>query len=197
MKRLIRCLGSDERGATIIEFALIAPTFLLMLIGSFDVAYQVYLRATLSGAVQAAARASALESGPSSLEAIDKKVEEQVQSMAPNAVVEAKRKSYLSYNDIGRAEAFADENGNDICDNNESYEDENNNGKWDRDLGKSGVGGARDVVQYDVSVTYDQLFPLWKMVGGKQRVTITSTTVLKNQPYKQQEGNTAVARTCT
>ena len=39
------------------------------------------------------------------------------------------------------------------------YVDENGNGSWDADIGKSGNGGANDVVMYTVSVEYDPLFP--------------------------------------
>jgi len=196
VKRLLNLIRRDERGVTVIEFAVILPTFLLMLIGTFDIGYQVYLRATLSGAVQAAARASALEGGPSSIASIDNTVRKQVQSLAPEADITFNRKSYFSYNDVARAEAFADSNGNSVCDNNESYEDENGNSLWDKDVGKGGVGGARDVVQYNVNVTYDQLFPLWKLVGGSKRVTISSTTVFRNQPYDSQTKAESVTRTC-
>ena len=75
MTSLFRRLRGHEDGATIIEFAFILPTFLLMLLGTFDIAYQVFLRATLSGAVQAAARESALETGPTRLSVIDQRVE--------------------------------------------------------------------------------------------------------------------------
>ncbi|MBA4780653.1 TadE/TadG family type IV pilus assembly protein [Blastomonas sp.] len=54
MRRLgfIRRAGQDRRGVTVTEFGLIAPTFLLLLLGVFDLGFTVYARAILDGAVQ-------------------------------------------------------------------------------------------------------------------------------------------------
>ncbi len=194
---LRRCaLQRDERGTTMIEFAIIAPTFMLMLIGTFDLAHQVYVRAILDGAMQAAARASALETGPSSVAAIDAAVRSQVKNIAPAATVNFSRKSYFGYNDVKRAEALADQNGNGICDNNEAYEDENNNNRWDLDIGTAGAGNARDVVVYRVDVAYDHLFPLYKFVGASKNIQINNETLLKNQPFGRQGNKSIVSRTC-
>ncbi|WP_420605199.1 TadE/TadG family type IV pilus assembly protein [Novosphingopyxis sp.] len=197
MMRFRQLLAHDERGATIIEFAIIAPTFLLLLIGTFDLGHQVYLRAVLNGAIQQASRASALETGPSNIAAIDAEVSSQVKRIVPDGVVAFTRKSYFSYNDVKRAETLADANGNGTCDNNEAYEDENNNLKWDLDIGAAGAGNARDVVVYNVSVSYDQLFPLWALLGTSQRKTVSAETILKNQPYGKQGTKTIVSRTCS
>ncbi|MFY0080366.1 TadE family protein, partial [Acinetobacter baumannii] len=59
----IRRVGQDRRGVTVTEFGLIAPTFLMLLLGVFDLGYTVYARAILDGAVQKAGRDAALETG--------------------------------------------------------------------------------------------------------------------------------------
>ena len=73
MRRLgfIRRAGQDRRGVTVTEFGLIAPTFLLLLLGVFDLGFTVYARAILDGAVQKAGRDASLESGGSALDTID------------------------------------------------------------------------------------------------------------------------------
>lgn len=152
-------LKQDESGATIIEFALVSPVLLFMMMGSFDIGYGVYMRSVLDGAVQKAARDSALESGSSSLTTIDARVRETIQKVNKNAVVSFNRQSYHQYSDVDRPETFDDANGNGTCDNNELFGDENGNGDWDDDVGTSGVGGPKDVVYYTVTVAYDQLFP--------------------------------------
>ena len=190
-------LSRDERGATIVEFALIAPVFFLMLMGVFDIGYQVYISAALNGEIQKAARDSALETGSARLTVLDDAVKAQVRRLAPNAQIDISRTAYRGYKDVGRGEAFSDGNANGKCDNNEPYTDENDNSVWDASLGKEGIGGARDVVQYNIKVTYDQLFPLWKMLGSSQYRTIDSTTILKNQPYSDQGSAVSVARTCS
>ena len=54
MTRLKRqCLG-DEEGTSAVEFALIAPVFVLLLLGTIDIGGAIYDRFALSGAVSAA-----------------------------------------------------------------------------------------------------------------------------------------------
>lgn len=182
----LRRIGRNESGATIIEFALIAPTFFIMLMGVFDIGYAVYVKSVLSGAVQKAARDSALETGASALTTIDGEVERSVLNVAGHADVSFERKSYFEFTDVGRSEVYADDNGNGACDNNETFEDENSNGVWDADIGRAGVGGARDVVLYTVNVKYAQLFPLYEFLGRSQDRMLSSTSLLKNQPFGQQ-----------
>lgn len=196
MRRPAWTLRRSEEGATIIEFALIAPVLFLLIMGVFDMGHRVYVKVILDGAMEDAARHSTVEVSPTEIAKIDARMEAQILQIAPNAEVKVERFNFFSYNDIGQAELFDDKNGNGVCDANETYEDKNDNGRWDATLAKEGIGGARDVVEYHVSVSYDQLFPLWKMLGIDQRTTLSSQTVLKNEPYAKQATRTAVTRTC-
>ena len=64
------------------------------------------------------------------------------------------------------------------------WEDTNGNNSWDADRGSSGMGGADDIVRYQVSITYPRLVPIWKFLGTWGTTdTVTSNTVLRNQPY--------------
>jgi len=93
------------------------------------------------------------------------------------------RTSYASFSDVGRPEDFTDVNSDGACNNGEPYEDANGNGKWDADQGKSGQGGSRDAVLYEVQVTYPRPFPVMAIFGMSPNYTLTSRTVLRNQPY--------------
>ena len=42
-------IAADERGVTVVEFGIVAPALFLFLIGAFDVAHTLYMRATLEG----------------------------------------------------------------------------------------------------------------------------------------------------
>ncbi len=192
MIKLIRKsnLARDEGGATLVEFAMITPVFMLMLLGLFDLGYTVYIQSTLTGVVQHAARESALETGPAELAAIDQRVQEQIKKVSPNAVMTFDRTSYFDYNGVGQAEAFTDTNGNGSYDVGECFEDMNSNSNWDADIGADGIGGPNDIVLYTVTTSYDRVFPLWKMMGWEQENIIKATTVLKNQPYGDQSGIT-------
>ena len=56
MRRFLRQLAADCRGATIVEFAMITPALLLTLMGLFDMAHNMYTAQMLNGAIQQAAR---------------------------------------------------------------------------------------------------------------------------------------------
>lgn len=177
-------LRADENGATIVEFALLLPVLMVLLLGLFDMAYNLYSASVLQGAIQSAARDSTIEGAtPASLDA---KVEHAVHNVVPNATLQFERKSYTSFSDVGMAEDFSDLNGDTICNDGEPFEDVNGNKTWDSDRGNAGVGGARDAVLYTVDVSYPRAFPVGGFIGLSDEQSLSVSTVLRNQPYDDQ-----------
>lgn len=185
----------DQRGAYMIEFAMVMPTFLLLMMGSFDIGMQMYAKAVLSGAVEQAARLNTLETNSSSQSAVDQAVRDQVGRVARYGTLSFSRLNYQDFSGVGKPEDFTDSNGNGVRNAGECYQDVNGNSTWDADRGETGQGGANDVVLYRVNLTFDRLFPLWKMLGEPQQKTLTVSTTLRNQPYTNQN-STSVVR-CT
>jgi hypothetical protein len=194
LRSLPRLLG-QERGSAVTEFGLVAPFFLFLLLGMFDLAHMAYGRAVFEGAVERAARESSLETGDTA--AADQMVESIVGRVLPGVHIEAKRKSYFDFADIGRAENFSDTNDNDICDNGESYVDENQSGSWDADIGLSGNGGSGDVVMYTVTATYRPVFRIPFLPESWNERTLTATAIKKNQPFGNQQDYVTTGGTCT
>lgn len=192
--RAIIALRDDEQGTTIMEFGLMATVFVTLLLGLFDLGQLAYTKSVLDGAVQTAARSSSLESGNTTL--ADTEVQKIVRYAAPKATVTTSRVSYYDFDDIERAESWNDADDSGICDNGETYSDENRNGQWDEDIGTDGNGGASDVIIYTVSVSYSPLFPNPFIPGGTKKRELTSSTVKKNQPFADQPGYGASAGTC-
>ncbi|HEX5183141.1 MAG TPA: TadE/TadG family type IV pilus assembly protein [Allosphingosinicella sp.] len=187
----------DESAVTIIEFGIVAPVMLLMLMGFFDLAHTEYSRSVLQGAMQMAARSSTLESGLSSSAAIDTAVENQVKRVVGSAATfTVSRLSYTDFGDVGKPEPYTDTNGNGQYDRGECYEDDNGNGQWDSDMGAAGQGGADDAVLYTVTASYKRMFPMARLLGWPANQTITASTVLRNQPYDSQS-NSAPPTICT
>lgn len=189
-----RALRCDERGATILEFALVTPVFLTLILGIFDLGQMVYAQALLNGAVQQAARSSTLETANTA--AADQLVEDLVGPVVPGATFTSKRVSYYDFVDIGRAEKWNDTDGNGDCDNNENYTDENGNGQWDEDVGESGNGSANDTVVYTVTVQFEPMIPIPFMPKKWGETTLTSTAVKKNQPFATQADYGSTAGVC-
>lgn len=188
---LFRRLRRGERGTAMVEFALTAPMFLLLLMGIVDYAWQIYARQVLQGAVSFAARAATLETNAGSQTALDAAVRRKVLQVYPNAELTFTRKAYESYDEIGDPEPFTDKNSNGIYDSGECFEDRNGNGNWDADRGATGNGGAEDVVLYTASMQYKRVLPVWKMLGQPQETTMAASTILRNQPYNV---NTATSK---
>lgn len=189
-------LARDERGVTVVEFALIAPALMTILLGVFDVGYNLYTASVLDGAAQKAARDSSLEGAETKGLAIDDKVREAVHRVVPGAEVTFDRRAYRDYSDIHRPEEFTDVDNDGACDNDEPFEDINGNGVWDSDRGVDAMGGARDAVLYTVTVSYPRAFPLMHLLGLPDQVTSRTQTVLRNQPYGSQDRTVKVGQ-CT
>ena len=192
---MIKSLGSfrrDARGTTIVEFAVIAPVMLMLIMGMCDLSYRGYMQSVLSGAIQKAGRDSTIEgSGTVSAgQTIDQIVMKPVRAIAKGATYVSTRKSYSTFGAIA-PEPFQDNNGNGVYDAaSECFTDVNGNNTWDADPGLTGQGGASDVVVYNIDVTYPRLFPLSGLIGLPPTQTISGSTVLKNQPYKEQNAYT-------
>lgn len=193
-RSLANSLRRDDRGVTVVEFAIIAPTFLLLLMGTLDMGQMVYAQSVLNGAVQSAARDASLEDGDT--EAADELVLARVAPIMPGVELDTSRRSYFDFADIERPEQWNDSDDNGICNDGEAYTDENANGQWDEEIGRDGNGGANDVVIYTVRATYEPLFKVPFMPEAWETRTLESTAIKKNQPFANQNGYSSTAGTC-
>lgn len=194
-RRMLARLRRDNRGAYMLELALILPTFLILMMGIFDIGVQMYAKAVLSGAVEQASRAATLETNNLSQTNVDQEVRDAVGTVASYATLSFQRTNYRNFSDVSQPENFTDSNGNGVRNAGECFEDANGNNQWDADRGGAGQGGADDVVIYRVTMTYDRLFPLWSLLGEPQQEDIRVSTVLRNQPFSAQNSSTQVV--CT
>jgi Flp pilus assembly protein TadG len=189
-RRAIVRLARDRRGVTAVEFAILAPVMLTLMMGLMELGYQAYVQATLTGAVQKAGRDSAIQGAtPAS---IDAKVLDQVQAAARRATFTSGFPTRLSYSSFSAIapEPFVDTNNNGVRNAGECFTDINGNGQWDADAGRAGQGGANDVTVYTVSIDYYRLFPVTRWFGWPGTATLTASTTLMNQPYATQNVNT-------
>ena len=190
MIRRITPLLRDQRGVTIIEFALISPVLMLMLMGLLDLSYTMYTTEMLQGAIQSAARNSSIEGAAGKEATLDAIVTKAVRAVAPSATLTFNRRAYSSFTGVGRPEDFTDIDSDGICNHGEPFEDSNGNQTWDADGGIAGFGGARDAVLYTVTVNYQRPFPVAGFIPGQTKdFTLSAATVLRNQPYSQQVAN--------
>jgi len=200
--RFLHRLKGEEKAISAVEFALIAPVFCTLLLGTLDAGHTLYMQSVLQGVMQKAGRASALESSTATVEqaAIDQMIKDNVATLINNATVTMSRRYFRDYSKAAQAiaEPYTDNNSNGRCDQGEPYQDNNNNHAWDADGGDGGQGGAKDTVVYTADVSYPRLFPVATMIGLPANTHLKATTVLVNQPYGDQSSYSApVARNCT
>ncbi len=192
LQTIANCPGLKcQSGTSVMEFGLIAPVLIMMIMGVFDIGHQIYVKAVLNGALQEVGRDSALEgaSNADQRQSIDDKLKSMIRDLAPNANVVVSRRYYKTFSEAAASEAediIEDPANppNGKCDYpNESFMDANHNGKFDLDGGNDGQGGAKDVVIITVTVTYERLFPAAAFIGYGTNVALVSDSVIANQPY--------------
>jgi hypothetical protein len=188
----LRGAARDQEGAAALEFAMAAPLLFLMIFGSLQMAHMFYIKGVLTGAVNAAARNSSLQTGPNSQATIDAAVTKIIKAGVPAATVTFTRKNYAEFTSIGKPEDFTDTNKNGKRDAGECFTDMNGNSLWDADMAKSGLGGADDVVVYTVNVSYTPLFAIGGFWGLPKTQKVNSTTILQNQPFSTQSERVGV-----
>jgi len=190
---ILRRLLRDRRAVSAVEFGMTAPILFLVVFGTLQVAQSYYVRTVLTGAVNSAGRKSSLQSGQTGSTSLDTMVSKMIKYVMPTASVTFTRKNYAEFTSVGMPEDFTDTNKNGKYDTTECFVDMNGNGVWDADMGKTGLGGANDVVVYTVTVTYKQWFGFAKMFGLPEYQTIPQTTILKNQPFATQSSRTGTS----
>ena len=195
-KKFMERFRRDEDGAAIIEFAFVAGPMVLLLLGGLELGYNSYVRSTMQGALNDAARTAAVGfpiidvEGDTVSEQVENMIRKTVQHVAPNAEIDVTPKSYFDFSDIGNPEKLmTDHNGNGEFDaaDGDCWEDANGNGVYDTDAGGDGNGGADDVVLYTAFVSTPRLLPLHGFIPGVgPNFELTLKTAVRNQPYKTQ-----------
>ncbi len=194
--RALAPLFRDIRGVAAVEFALIAPALLTVLLGLMDLSYNLYTSTLLEGAIQQAGRNATIQDASSRTATIDAKVREVVSDIAPQSTITFSRRAYADFSDVATPEDFTDSNGDGLCADGEPFEDVNGNDTWDADRGRDSAGGARDAVLYTVTVRYPRAFAFMSSVGLSDTVTAQARTVLRNQPFDQQARTVATVGNC-
>jgi len=88
---------------------------------------------------------------------------------------------------VGKPEKLiTDVNGNGKYDPGDCWQDDNGNGVYDTDAGKSGIGGADDVVLYSVTLAMPRILPMATLIGLPATQTINVKTTVRNQPFANQ-----------
>ena len=189
-------LKRDARGAALMEFALVLPIALILILGGIEIGHTFYVKSVLVGKLQKAARDLSLEgaASDSAITAIQNEVTSGVKQVMSDARVTYDLCSFHDYkNAANRPEEFGDTDHDGVCNHGETYVDSNGNGQWDADGSREGRGGAKDVVMLTATVTYAR-FGMARLFSSNPDVKLVASTLLRNQPSTTQSEPST--RTC-
>ncbi len=183
-------LAADRRGASAVEFALVAPTLVLLLLGILEFSLLMAAEVTLSNAVAEVARFGITgQTGTDKTreELIREQVEQAAEGLFDSSLLEFETLVYPDFSSVGRPEPFNDENGNGMRDPGESYEDLNGNGQWDADMGVPGAGGPDDIVLYRVRYPWRLMIPVFRpFFPPDGEVEIEASLAVRNEPFPEE-----------
>jgi len=178
-----------------VEFGLILVPFCLLILGGLELAHQIYVRSVVSGALTDVGRRAGVEdpmfaaAGATLEERIENTLRDQIEPIvSDSAQIRISTSNFYDFSGIGNPEKLmTDHNANGAFDIGDCWEDLNENGRYDTDTGRAGIGGADDVVFYRVEVTQNHLFPIQAFIGLSDSYTVVAETAVRNQPYANQK----------
>jgi len=180
-------LDRDERGASALEFALVLPALVLLVLGVLEYGLVLFLRVSLDHALGEAARfgiTGRTLPGRSREEAVRAVLEERLPALVDADSLRIDTLVYPDFDSIGRPEPFVDRNGNGTRDPGEPYTDVNGNGRWDDDMGAPGAGGPDAVVLYRVRTVWRLVTPLAPVLAPPDgRLVLESAVAVRNEPF--------------
>ncbi len=185
-RRIRRFLHAQE-GVTAIEFALIAPVLLLMLMAIIEFSLMMLTYNVMESATTVSARLGATgfsTSGISREQTIINSINARAGTFITTANLAVTSKFYTQFSNINDPEPFTDSNSNGAHDAGEPYTDVNGNAQWDADMGQAGYGGAGDIVVYTATYPWHIVTPIMSnFIGSGGVFTITTHAVTKNEPF--------------
>ena len=178
MKTIVR----NQAGVTSIEFAMISLPMFMILMGSLEFGIQMYQKTRAETVLREAARMAV--TGDVTITGTDgEKIDNYVRSslmFTKDTKVDITKKFYDRFGDVGQPEKKLDNR----VDAPYCFIDINENQKWDLDPSRKGLGGADDIIQYRVDVTYKPMFPLVSnMVTNGEPLHVNAQTTIKNEPF--------------
>lgn len=178
----MRRVRLGERGTSTIEFSLLFLPMALIVMGGIEMGYYALCRSSLGSAMQQVARLAA--TGEYSQSQLDGVV---INALDPFGItreeIHSRTRAYANFdsNAVKPEPLTKDINVEDVVDIGDCYIDLNRNGTFSTET----IGGPEDIVNYEVSASYQLLFGLTGPLFGAENgvVTMVANTTTKNEPY--------------
>lgn len=180
----VTAFARDGRGVSAIEFALLGPLAITLLIGILELGMVFLVSGSLENAVLASSRFGITGNAPDGVtreDIIRNLIDRNTFGLVDQEDVQIDTIVYDNFSDIGKPEPFADTNGDGEWNPGESFTDVNGNGQYDTDVGLAGLGGAGDIVlyriQYRISTLTALFDPFFRTIDHSAAVAV------RNEPF--------------
>ena len=184
-KRNLKALRRNNEGVTAVEFALIAPVLLLMVMGTTEVGLMMFAQNVMEGSAFSGSRTGKtgyVADGLTQEETIVQTINERAGVLMDTDNISVTSLTYSEFGDVGQPEPFVDTNGNGVRDYGENYTDVNGDGEYSDDMGIAGFGTGQEITMYTITYDWPIFSPLLQPIMGETK-TLTAVTVVKNEPY--------------
>lgn len=175
---------SDRNGSAAVQFALVLPLLLLLIIGSFEYAVVTFVSGALESAVLVASRYGSTgfeDGGVSRITRIRSIITERTLGIVDGDNARIETYVYPNFAAIAPPEPFTDLNGNGTWQPVEPFVDLNGNGTRDAGSGTPGPGLACEVVLYVVTYRTRSITGLLRPIMGA--VTHRASAAVRNEPF--------------
>lgn len=179
-KALSRC----RKGSIALEFAILAPVLLMMLIGIIEFGLVFTASVLLQGAVGTVSRMGKTGFVPAGMSQ-DAYLRGQISNLTggflDSSKLNVQMEWYRGIDSVGQPEPCYIAQ----CTSTSppgTYDDVNGNGQWDADQGSPGLGKSGNAVLYTVTYPWP-LEGLIARIVGKRNLTISAVAVVQNEAY--------------
>jgi Flp pilus assembly protein TadG len=186
LNRELKQFARRNEGVTAVEFALIAPVLMMLLMGTIEISLIMYAKTVMEGATFESSRTGKtgyVAENKTQQQTIIDTLNARVGMLMDTSKVTVTSKAYSNFSNIEQPEPFVDTNGNGTRDSNENFTDVNGNGEYDTDMGISGYGNSQQITVYTISYPWTVQTPLMGEFFAGNTVNITARSVVKNEPY--------------
>lgn len=182
----LRRFGRGDEGVTAVEFAMIAPVLILIVMGTLELGAMVAAQRLLDDATFMGSRTGKtgyVAAGSTQAATIQASIRKSASALLDPSKIVLTSVAYPDYSYM-KPEPFTDTNKNGKRDSGEPYTDANSNGQYDDGTGTSGTGSCGQIVSYTATYDWTLATPLLNnLIGTKGIVPLKSVVVVKNEPY--------------
>jgi hypothetical protein len=187
--RALSHFGRRSEGTAALEFAFVASTLVLLVVGTMEVSRIMFAISLLEGGLREAARFGITGQEQNQAARKQRIVDIILEHGAGVVKIDAtnvQTQVYENFSAIGKPEDFVDTfiPLNNAYDVGEPYTDVNCNGQWDADQGRAGLGGGGEVVLYNVDYDLPLMTGLLApLIGSAGTFRLGASVAVRNEPF--------------